>query len=343
MPKKSTKPKVVSETLTPQHHKRRWSHMVPALSFLLLIFAISLAIYMRYFAYTLTYDANKVASDVSYGTASSGSTSSNPGVAAPEVKTGSSSVSTDPLVIKTGTFTITVKSASGAVQQITDIAAKMKGSVVSSTISESNTSCSGGMMPMYSADIKVYPSYLCYDAVMTIRVPATSYVDTRTAIQKVDENAKFDTETTQEVDVTTQASDLQAQLDSYKSEQTSLQKLLTNATAVDDILKIRSELTQVDAQVQSLTQQIRDLNKNVQYSQLTVSIAKVGSESQVSVPSVSARFAAAWAAMKQDLSAMGTALIFVAVYAVIYIPVLVLVFIIVWLIKRAVHRATKKR
>ncbi len=342
MPKKQSKQKsaakVANEEVKLRHHKRRWSLIVPALSLLLLIFTISLAIYLRYFAYTVNqqYGINSTSLNATDSVTSSGATSSN--VATPETKTTSS---TSPLVVKTGSFVVTVTSVSDSVQKITKVAEDLKGSVVSSNISDSTSSCAYEIMPMsYSQSSTTYPYYGCYNATVTIRVPAASYEAARTAIQKVDENARFDSESTQETDVTTQASDLQTLLAGYQSEQTSLQKLLDSAKTVDDILKIRTELTQVTAQVQSLQQQIRDINKNVQYSQLTVSIAKLADQ-QISAPSVSGRFSIAWAAMRQDLNNLGTAFIFIGVYAIIYVPVLLLLGIVYWLVKRAIHRRKK--
>lgn len=320
-------------------HHRRWSMIVPLFSFLLLIFAISLAVYLRYFAYTVNqqYGVNSTnisAIDSIAPVTSSGSSGS--GVAtSTEGKTVTST--SDPLVVRMGSFVITVNSASDAVQKISDAAKDLKGSVVSSFVSEKSSSCSGGV------EIMIYPSYGCYDATIVIRVPAASYDAAKDAIKKVDENAKFDSESTQEVDVTTQESDLQTQLTSYTNEQASLQKLLDSATGVDDILKIRNELTIVDAQVQNLKIQIRDLNKNVQYSELTVSISKLGSSVTDSTPSISGRFATAWAAMKVDLSNLGTGLIYVVVYALIYIPVLLILLVAFWLIKRWAHRSFKKK
>lgn len=340
MSKKSVKqkvPKVVAEDIKPHHHRRRWSLLVPAFSFLLLIFSIALAIYLRYFAYSVQYEANTTAVNVSDSSGSSSSGSS--GVATPEVKTSSN---TSLLVVKTGSFVVTVESVSDSVQKITKVAEDLKGSVVSSYVSDSSSNCAYDVAPMSSSKSSsmMYPYYGCYNATITVRVPAASYEAARTSIQKIDENARFDSESTQETDVTTQASDLQTLLTSYQSEQTSLQKLLDTAKSVDDILKIRSELTQVSAQVLSLQQQIRDINKNVQYSQLTVSLAKLA-ETDSSSPSVNGRFAAAWAAMKQDVSNLGTGLIFVLVYAIIYLPVLLVLCIVYWLIRRAIHRKAK--
>ncbi len=347
MPKKSAKTNVANEKVQPQvvhHHKRRWSIIIPALSFLLLIFTMAFVVYVRYFARYFTSTVTRTAaqdtvtlpSGSSSGSSGSGVTDS---VGMPEK---SATNASNLFVIKTGQFSVTVSSASDAVQKITDIAKDLKGSVVSSVLS--NAASCGSVMPMYytmDSSTYAYPYASCYDATITIRVPESSFVNAQDKIEKLDENAKFDSESTQEVDVTTQVSDLQTQLASYESEQTSLQKLLDTATAIDDILKIRTELTQVSAQVQVLKQQIRDLDKHVQYAELTINVSKVGSQVSASQPSVSARFADAWAAMKQDLSNIGTGLIYFAVYAIIYVPILLAILVAFWLVKRLMHRVMR--
>lgn len=347
MSKKVSKKKIETEVqhaehTHPHYRGRRWSMMVPAFSFLLLIFAISLAVYLRYFAYTLDqqYGENStVARDVTTSSGSSGSAVAD-SLASPEATLTSAS---DPLVVRTGSFVVTVDSASDTVQKITDIAKDLKGSVVSSTVSESANSCGSEIYSASDSRALIYPYYGCYDASITIRVPAESYAAARTAIEKVDENAKFDSESTQETDVTTQSSDLERLLSSYQTEETALEKLLSSATDVDDILKIRTQLSSAQLQIESLQQQIRDLDKNIQYSHLTVSISKLGSDEVVTTPSVSGRFSVAWAAMKQDLSNLGTGLIYMAVYAVLYLPFVLILLLLFKLVKRFVHRAYKKK
>lgn len=257
-------------------------------------------------------------------------------------KTAEYSASTaGPQVIQTGSFSITVSNIDSAVADLEALAKKQKGSVDSSQVLHNGQDCT----VTSSYDLMMLPERAIapcssYDAVVTLRVPAEKFAETKDALRRIDENQQLNSEQTSTVDVTDTVEQVAAALKTAEAEQTALQELLTKATSVDDIIKIRAQLAVVKTEIQNLTNQQKNLEKNVSYASLTVTLTEASATS-VTTPSVSARFALAWNSFRESLSAVGTLGIYLLVYAILYIPLLAVMGVILALIVRFVHRHRK--
>lgn len=85
----------------------------------------------------------------------------------------------------------------------------------------------------------------------------------------------------QTTDVTLQYVDIESRLKALKIEQETLMSLLENATKMEDIIAIQSQLTQVRYEIESKESQIRTYDNLVNYSTVRIDITEVERETQV--------------------------------------------------------------
>lgn len=90
----------------------------------------------------------------------------------------------------------------------------------------------------------------------------------------------------QTTDVTLQYVDTESRLKALKIEQETLMTLLENATKMEDIIAIQSQLTQVRYEIESKESQIRTYDNLVNYSTVRIDFAEVDRETQVETKSV---------------------------------------------------------
>jgi len=89
----------------------------------------------------------------------------------------------------------------------------------------------------------------------------------------------------QTTDVTLQYVDTESRLKALKIEQETLMTLLENATKMEDIIAIQSQLTQVRYEIESKESQIRTYDNLVNYSTVRIDITEVQRETQVETKS----------------------------------------------------------
>lgn len=133
-------------------------------------------------------------------------------------------------------------------------------------------------------------------ASLTMRVPADRFNDALRQLRTLD--AEVVSSTVDGKDVTDQFVDLNARLAAKLSEEQRYLSLLTRATAIDDILKIDSALSNVRTQIEQLQGQVNSIASRTQFSTITVSI----SPSIVPVPTTTS----AWDPAKTVAQAFAT-------------------------------------
>ena len=133
-------------------------------------------------------------------------------------------------------------------------------------------------------------------ASLTMRVPADRFNDALRQLRALD--AEVVSSTVDGKDVTDQFVDLKARLAAKLSEEQRYLSLLTRATAIDDILKIDSALSNVRTQIEQLQGQVNSIASRTQFSTITVSI----SPSIVPVPTTTS----AWDPAKTVAQAFAT-------------------------------------
>lgn len=108
----------------------------------------------------------------------------------------------------------------------------------------------------------------------------------------VKENGNVIRTSEQTTDVTLQYVDIESRLKALKIEQETLMTLLENATKMEDIIAIQSQLTQVRYEIESKESQIRTYDNLVNYSTVRIDISEVERETQVETKSFSSEIKA---------------------------------------------------
>jgi len=173
-------------------------------------------------------------------------------------------------------------------------------------------------------------------AYVTVRVPTKTYA------AFVEDAAKlgrllFQAETSD--DVTQQHVDMQARLDNLKAEQARLRQLFARATNVKDMLAIEQELTRVQGDIESWTQQIKYLERQAAMATVTIELTEpvaIGTPSGIDW-GVKTAFTDAVRAFVNTMNGLIVLLgPVLALLVFLGLPAL----LIVWLVRRRMHKGT---
>lgn len=155
-----------------------------------------------------------------------------------------------PMIVRVGSIELQVKDVSAAYRQARELALKLGGYVGDS---------------QFATDAEDRPT-----ATVVLRIPADRYDDALDALRPM--ATKVVSEKSQETDVTSQVVDLNARLLNLRATEAALQKLMDQATKVSDILDVQHELSTVREQIEQLTAQQQELQKQAALSTLTVAL-----------------------------------------------------------------------
>jgi hypothetical protein len=172
-------------------------------------------------------------------------------------------------------------------------------------------------------------------ASITFRIPADRWEDALTALRGL--AVKVLDERTGTQDVTDQVVDLGARIANLRATETALQGIMTQATAIKDVLAVQAELTQVRGEIERLTAERGNLEAQAAMSTLTVNFAlktdPILAETQGFDPGTEVEQASA--SLVGVLQALATAGIW---FAIVWIPVLAALAIAVaiglWVVRR---------
>ncbi len=180
----------------------------------------------------------------------------NTGVTSPmppyEPSAGQTAAEVDQKIIKNGYLNLSVVKVSETATKISDMAARRKGFVQSSSITERGDGT-------YSGDI-------------SIRVPAAEFEASMNEIKSYAALVKNETSTGQ--DVTEQYTDLEAQLRNARAQEEVYLEILKQARTVDDTLKVQQQLGMIRGQIESLQGRLKYLENVTSYSTISVSLAE---------------------------------------------------------------------
>ena len=136
-------------------------------------------------------------------------------------------------------------------------------------------------------------------------------------------------------DVTAQGADLDARIAALQTSIDRLTQLLATAETTKDLIEIEGELTERQAELDSLTAQREALSELVALSTLSVYLEPSSEAAQWSPPGFLSGLESGWNALRTTLAGLitvaGFALPFLIVGAIVVIPIVVLV---VWLNRR---------
>lgn len=153
-------------------------------------------------------------------------------------------------IIKNAEVRLRVDDIAGAAEKIKDKTNELKG---------------------YPNDFSVFSEGSNANATLSLRVPAASY---GTLLDFIVQQGKPDYKREYTNDVTLQYVDLDAKVKVLRAEEESLLNLLGRAQNVDDILKIREQITSTREQRESLEGQLKSLSQSVEYATIDVTLMK---------------------------------------------------------------------
>lgn len=156
----------------------------------------------------------------------------------------------DRKIISTANLKMEVDSVKTALNEITKITQDSGGFISSSSIYET-----GGR----------------YNGRMIVRVPQNNFYST---IEQFETAGKVSSKEISGQDVTEEYIDLEARLGNLEKQEKRLQEILDMAATVDEVLKVEKELERVRGEIESLTGRLNYLDKNLDMSTITVSMAE---------------------------------------------------------------------
>lgn len=200
-----------------------------------------------------------------------------------------------------------------------------------------NSSISG--VDYYSS----YNNYRTYrSAYFTIRVPVESFEEMK---GDMDELGNVLYLNTNEENITTQYTDTESRLKSYRIEEESLFEMLEKAETVDDMITIQSRLSEVRYNIESLTTTLKNWQNQVDYSTIDIQIREVENLSQ-KVELQLSYWEQMWNGVKNTVSDIGSFFKGLFKGFVIILPVIIILGIIavavVFIVKACVKKHKSK-
>lgn len=122
----------------------------------------------------------------------------------------------------------------------------------------------------YSTDYYGYQSYR--SAEFVLRVPKDNYKQLLSELGGIGNVLSLDSSSR---NITTQYTDTESRLKTYRIEEQRLQEMLQMAESVENMITIESRLAEVRYEIESLTSTLREWDNQVDYSTVTLSISEV--------------------------------------------------------------------
>lgn len=182
-----------------------------------------------------------------------------------------------------------------------------------------------------------YSSRRYRNASLTIRIPAPKLDDFVNQVSQVS-NITSQRETTEDVTLTYVA--IQSRITALETEQTRLLELLAQAETMEDLLMIESRLTDVRAELEEITSQMRVYDNLIDYGTIYLDLSEVVEYTEPEPESGWQRMAKGFV---NSLKGLGNGLKEFFIFLVISIPYLVLIAVIITVIVLLSRRARKKR
>jgi len=163
-------------------------------------------------------------------------------------------------------------------------------------------------------------------ATVIVRIPVKKFDQALDYFRSI--SVKVISENLQGEDVTDQYVDLQARLETLNKTKLKFEQIMDKASQIQDILDVQRELINLQSQIDDLKGQQQYLEKSAQMAKVTLYL----STDELSLPYApseawrpQAIFKQATRSLVGTLRALGTLVIWVAVYAVVWVPILIII------------------
>lgn len=227
-------------------------------------------------------------------------------------------------LIRTVELSLETKNFDTLIDDLNDRTAELGGYVESSRI----------MGNSYGSDGSRYAS-------IVIRIPAA---DADALLTHVGESANIVSQSSNTSDVTLNYVDLTSRIKSLESERDALQAMLEKATDTDTLLKIRSQLTDVQYSLDSYQSSLLRMESQIDYTTVNLSINEVKVYTETEKPSVWEQISTG---LVHSLKAVGSGFVSFFVWLIVNLPYLLVIagFVLlgVFILRKIVKRNRKKR
>lgn len=178
-------------------------------------------------------------------------------------------------------------------------------------------------------------------AELVIRVPAA---DTDTLLTHLGESANIVSQSSSISDVTLNYVDLTSRIKSLEAERDALQSMLEKATNTDTLLKIRSQLTDVQYRLDSYQSSLLQMESKVDFSTVNLTVREVKVYTETVKPSVWEQITTGLTASLKDV---GNGFVAFFVWLIVNLPYLMIIaafaVLTIFLIRRCIKKSRKKK
>lgn len=182
-----------------------------------------------------------------------------------------------------------------------------------------------------------YASHRYRRASMTIRIPAPQLYAFADHVSQIS-NITSERETTDDITLTYVAT--QSRITALETEQTRLLELLAQAETMEDLLMIESRLTEVRAELEEITSQLRVYDNLVDYATIHLELQEVVEYTE---PTPESGWARMGKGFLESLKGLGNGLKEFFIFLVVSVPYLIFFAAVVTVIVLVIRRIRKKR
>jgi hypothetical protein len=233
----------------------------------------------------------------------------------------SGQIAYDRLVIRTAQITLTVDDVVAATASVRNLASAKSGFVFSSTT--------------YTQQDQQY-------AQLTLRVPADQFDDTITELRSSPWVIEVLREESSSQDVSAEYVDNESRLSALEETQRRYLALLADATTIESILRLESELTNVRSQIETIKGRQSYLGELTAFSTITVSLRPADAVEEIEDPddgfSLARIFQNAWDRSSGALAGLAETTIVVMIFSLSVAPFGILVYIAYRVVRRTIDR-----
>ncbi|WP_431801021.1 DUF4349 domain-containing protein [Microbacterium sp. bgisy203] len=228
-------------------------------------------------------------------------------------------------IVATASASLTVDDTKDAADAITDEATTAGGYVEALSLGGGQAVTPEGAL----VDTSSYPAPT--GAWISVRIPADRLTDVLSGLSKLGEVTASQVDRR---DVTTEAVDLRARVDALQASVTRLTELVAQASSTSDVIAAESALSERQAELDSLRQQLTLLDDQVAMSTLTVSLTEPQPAATADPAGFGDGVAAGWHGLVATLNGLVIALGFLLPW----LAVIAVLGAVVWGIRRALRR-----
>jgi hypothetical protein len=232
-----------------------------------------------------------------------------------------SQIAYDRLVIRTAQVTLTVDDVVAATASVRNLATSKSGFVFSST---------------------TYTQHDQQFAQLTLRVPADHFDDTIAELRSSPWVIEILREESSSQDVSAEFVDNESRLSALEETQRRYLALLAEATTIESILRLESELTNVRSQIETIKGRQNYLSELTAFSTITVSLRPADAVEEMEDPddgfSLARIFQNAWDRSSGALAGLAETTIVVVIFGLSIAPFVILAYFGYRIVRRAINR-----